>query len=91
MEINEHRHVISLHFPKIPLISATADAFHEHGFNILVAKKKTYAPAVTRRKEAGHTKFGQPLSCGAFSSRYSRRSRRHRSNQLVYVYEYFSN
>jgi hypothetical protein len=64
------------------VISATADAFRGHGFSLLVTAK-TCAPAVTRRKDTGQTKFGQCLSCGAFSSCYSRRSRRLRSNQLV--------
>jgi len=48
------------------------------GFSLLVTAK-TYAPAVTRRKDTG---FGQYLSCGVFSSCYSRRSRHLRFNQL---------
>ena len=70
----------------IPLFFAVADAFRGHGFSLLVASK-TYAPAVTRRKDTGQIKFGQCLSCGAFSSCDSRRSRRLSENQLVYYYQ----
>ena len=43
--------------------------------NWMYLTAKTYAPAVTRRKDIGQTKFDQCLSCGAFSSRCSHWSR----------------
>jgi len=56
------------------------DAFRGHGFSLLVASK-TCAPAVTRRKDTGYC---QHLFCGAFSSCYSRWSRRLAMHSITY-------
>ena len=61
------------------LISATVDAFRGHGFSLLVTAK-TFAPAVTRRKDTGSwpASFLRGLQLMLF-----RRSRHLRFNQLI--------